>query len=192
MNTITNLFESEHLCLTPIDIDKDAVVEAAWTESLEYAQWLTHEPAHPLSAFELKKMYEEKEKAESHGHVNFFFAVHQKLDDKLAGFVRIPHVLWSNNISRVRFDIPDTEWMHTYGLELVQLVLNYAFNELNLFVITVDVSETDETTRAVLEQAGFVLEVRQRQALYRHNRYLDLLIYAIQRPAWDLKNGRPA
>ena len=58
MNNI-QLFISEHLKLTPIDVEKDAPVEAGLTLDLDYVRHLQPDMRRPLSVFEVKAYYTE-------------------------------------------------------------------------------------------------------------------------------------
>src|SRR5512138_849125 len=80
------LFESEHLRLTPIDPEKDAQSVASWTYELEIAARLREEqPARPMAAFEVKKLYERWQKEADETNRQFLFAIrlrNERADDK--------------------------------------------------------------------------------------------------------------
>jgi RimJ/RimL family protein N-acetyltransferase len=73
-----------------------------------------------------------------------------------------------------------------HAQEALEMTLNYAFDELNLFRVTMRVNEDDMAARALLLEASFTLEVRQRQAVYRGGRYLDRLSFGMLRPEWQV------
>ncbi len=187
----TQLFDNGRFTLTAYDLDQDAAVESAWTQDLLYVRWLLDEPARPMSAFELKKLYEKQAKEADENGRQFQFAVRAKQDGSLVGFIRIPWVAWNNNLCRLRLYLPDDAAVQTCGDEILQLALNFIFRELNLELVTVDLSEANQALRTLLERFGFSLEVRRREAHYQHGRYWDELVFSLQRSAW-MANHREA
>ncbi len=71
-----------------------------------------------------------------------------------------------------------------FGTETAQLVLRFAFEELNLNRVQLDVFDFNERAIRVYEKAGYIREGRRRQAFYRHGQYHDVLIYAVLRADW--------
>ena len=68
------------------------------------------------------------------------------------------------------------------------MVLRYAFEELNLYRITVETFEYNTGAQAFLEKHGFQCEVRRREAIYRDGRYWDALTYGILAEEWQGEN----
>lgn len=77
-----------------------------------------------------------------------------------------------------------TEWDKGYGSEAMTLLLRHAFETLNLNRAFLRVYA--DNTRAVrsYEKAGFVLEGRLREAVYKHGKYDDVLIMSVLRSEW--------
>jgi RimJ/RimL family protein N-acetyltransferase len=76
------------------------------------------------------------------------------------------------------------EWNKGYGAEAMILLLLHGFETLNLHRIFLRVYA--ENVRAVrsYEKAGFVLEGRMREAVYKHGKYDDALIMSVLRSEW--------
>jgi RimJ/RimL family protein N-acetyltransferase len=68
--------------------------------------------------------------------------------------------------------------------------LHYAFAELNLHRLAAIIPEYNLAALQLFERAGFVEEVRQRQALARDGRRWDLLGYGIFRDHREAGQGR--
>lgn len=68
-----------------------------------------------------------------------------------------------------------------YGTEAVRLTLKLGFEEYNLNRIELQVYEFNGRAMRCYEKAGYVLEGRRRQAMYRHGRYHDVLVYSVLR-----------
>ena len=80
-----------------------------------------------------------------------------------------------------------SEWNKGYGAEAMTLLLRHGFETLNLNRIALRVYS--ENVRAVrsYEKAGFVLEGRMREAVYKHGNYDDVLIMSVLRSDWTLR-----
>lgn len=82
-------------------------------------------------------------------------------------------------------------WGKGYGSEALELVLRYAFEELNLNRMELDVLANNERAWRAHERAEFRREGRLRQAMFRHGAYHDLYRMAILAHEWrDRLAGR--
>jgi RimJ/RimL family protein N-acetyltransferase len=71
-----------------------------------------------------------------------------------------------------------------YGTEVLNLLLRYAFSELNLFRLSAVIPEYNAGALRLFEKAGFLQEVRRRQALNRDGRFWDLIHVGLLRDEW--------
>lgn len=78
-----------------------------------------------------------------------------------------------------------SEWDKGYGAEAMTLLLQHGFETLNLNRIFLRVYEDNVRAVRSYEKAGFVLEGRQRQAVYKHGKYEDVLFMSVLRSEWD-------
>lgn len=76
------------------------------------------------------------------------------------------------------------EWSKGYGAEAMTLLLQHCFETLNLHRAQLKVYA--ENVRAVrsYEKAGFALEGRMREAVYKHGKYDDVLVMSVLRSEW--------
>jgi RimJ/RimL family protein N-acetyltransferase len=81
-------------------------------------------------------------------------------------------------------------WDQGYGTETVLLMLKYGFEILNLNRIMLDVYETNRRAIRSYRKAGFVLEGRKRQGMYKNGEYFDVLIMSVLRGDWLSENAR--
>ena len=65
-------------------------------------------------------------------------------------------------------------WGQGIGTEVTKLVLDYAFNKLNLQMVWLGVNVENKAAVRVYEKAGFVHEGRLRRVQYRNGRYYDV------------------
>lgn len=75
-------------------------------------------------------------------------------------------------------------WNQGYGTEAMRLLLRHGFETYNLNRIYLRVFETNPRAVRSYEKAGFTLEGRERQAMYKDGRYIDVLLMSILRGEW--------
>jgi RimJ/RimL family protein N-acetyltransferase len=180
----TPLFESANLRLTYIDPEQDSKVEAEWTYDLDYAQSLSEMPVRPLGALAVQRLHEENAKQQAERGNRYFFAIRLKDGDRLAGFVRFPMIIWLHSSAWLRLGIADPAILARYGAEALGMALYYSFRELNLYRVETVVAEYQKEMIALLESAGYLLEVRRRQVFYRGGRYYDALHFGLLQSEW--------
>ncbi len=106
--------------------------------------------------------------------------------DRLIGTVSLVDIDAINRSAELRIMIGDVDYhCRGFGTEAVRLIVRYGFEDLNLNRITLGVFANNPKAIRCYEKAGFVLEGRFRQALYRGGRYVDELSYAILREEWE-------
>lgn len=183
-----SLFESENVCLAPIDHEKDAEIESRWTHDAEYLRMLSPDLARPLAPAQLKKKYKSIEKEMDEGKSLFYFTIRKRPDDRLIGFARLYWIEWANGMGMIQLGIGSPEdRSQGLGSEVLKLLLRYAFAELNLHRLTALVPEYNLAAMHVFEKAGFIEEVRRRKALNRDGRRWDLVHIGILCHEWEYR-----
>lgn len=66
-----------------------------------------------------------------------------------------------------------------YGTQALNLILKYGFNNQGLERITADTLEINIPSQKLLEKLGFVLEGRERKAVYFRCKKFDILKYSM-------------
>lgn len=199
-----SLLDGRLICLAPIDVERDAEIEAKWTHDPEYLRMLSAELARPLSPAHIKKKYEKIEKKMEESGDRFYFAVRLCAGDtpeseqaektesfgRLVGFTELTWVSWNHGAAYMKLGIGDPDDRGKgYGSEALVLMLNYAFQELNLYRLTAIVPENNPIALHLFEQAGFVEEVRRRQVLHRCGRHWDVIHLGLLSADWEEKSG---
>lgn len=152
---------------------------ARWSHNPEYLRRMDTDPAKPHSA----KSFEEWEKGNT-GPNTYLFRIRIIHDDTLIGFVALD-VNWANQNGFLAIGIGEpTAWGRGYGTEAMTLILNYAFNELSLHRVGLNVISTNTRAIALYEKLGFVYEGSQREWGIRDGQRFDLVYYGILRPEW--------
>ncbi len=75
-------------------------------------------------------------------------------------------------------------WGQGYGTETMELLLRHGFETLNLNRVCLRVYADNVRAIRTYEKAGFVLEGRMRQAVYKRGKYQDVLMMSVLRQEW--------
>jgi RimJ/RimL family protein N-acetyltransferase len=70
----------------------------------------------------------------------------------------------------------------------MNVILRFAFDELNLYRISLNVFEYNQRAIRSYEKVGFVVEGREREFLRRAGRCWDMIFMGILREEWAQKN----
>ncbi|AET61701.1 GNAT family N-acetyltransferase [Paenibacillus terrae] len=176
--TIENLFYGDRIKLSAVR-EEDAETMFKWGEDAEYLRNVDTDLALPYT---LKQM--EAEGSPSSNEV--YFRLRTLEDDVLIGFVAIHGIEWNNRIGQLAIGIGNTDYRGKgYGAEAVRLILRYAFYELNLNRVGLDVIEYNEQAIRTYEKAGFQHEGRVRSAVLRDGNSYDRIMMGMLYSEWN-------
>ena len=182
----TQLFEGQDIRFGPIDIEKDAEIESRWTHDSDFMRMMEVTPARPISAALVKKQYEKLEKQMEESKNLYYFTIRAREDDRLIGKAAIQWIEWANGNGFLRVGIGAAEDRRKgYGTQALQMLLRFAFAELNLFRVSAIVPEYNLGAIALMKKFGFVQEVSRRKSLERDNRRWDLYVFGLLRDEWQ-------
>lgn len=182
----TQLFEEKNIRFGPIDHDEHPVIEARWTHDAEFMRLMEINPVRPLSAAMVKKQYEAIEKEMQEEKNLFYFTIRAREDDRLIGKALVEYVDWTNGNGFIRLGIGEPESRGKgYGSQAMNLLLRYAFDELNLFRVTAVVPAYNECAIRLAQKFKFVEEVRRRKALHRDGEFWDILGFGLLNAEWQ-------
>lgn len=185
MDIATPLFEGSLIRLTPLDHDKDAEIESRWTHDPAFMRMMFTDPMRPLSPSQVKKKYEAIEKEVEEEKNLFHFRIHTREESRLIGFGEVYWVLWATGTGCLRLGIGDpADWRKGYGRDALRLLLRFAFSELNLHRLTAIIPEYNRPAMQLFTNAGFIEEVRRREALARDGRRWDSIHLGLLRSEW--------
>ena len=185
----TPLFTGKLIRLIPLDPERDAEAIARWTSAPDYQWQVDDVPARPLSAAQVKKQLEGMVKEAETGHQAFHFAIRTLAGDNLVGTASLVGIQWSHGASQFVIGLGNlADFEKGYADDALRLLRHYAFAELNLYRLEVKTAETNEHGIAALQRAGFSVEVRRRQAIYRDGKRCDLLHLGLLRDEWTSVN----
>lgn len=179
----SNIFVGNLVRLTVEQPDIDAKAVSRWIRNSEYSRLLDTEQAELWSTTKIQKWREED--LESDSIENLFFHIRTLDNDRLIGFIGLSDIHWGHGEAWVGIGIGERAcWGKGYGTDAMQVLLRYAFTELNLYRISLGVFEYNQRAFRSYEKAGFVLEGQEREFLHRDGRRANALIMGILRPEW--------
>lgn len=101
------------------------------------------------------------------------------------GQIGLDVIDWKNRFARIGVVIGRTELCGLgLGSEAMRLLCGYAFKELNLHRLELEVYDFNVRAYRSYVKCGFVEEGRQRQKLYRDGQYHDIVQMGLLRVEW--------
>ncbi|WP_338131255.1 GNAT family N-acetyltransferase [Cohnella rhizosphaerae] len=101
------------------------------------------------------------------------------------GQIGLDAIDWKNRCGRIGIVIGKLERCgQGLGTEAMRLLCEYAFKELNLNRLELEVYDFNERAYRSYLKCGFVEEGRLRQKLYRNGRYADVIQMGLLRSEW--------
>lgn len=179
--TSSTLLRGSRVRLTALT-QSDLPIVAQWHQNPEFLRLLDALPAYPRTEASLAQWLEDRHKATD----AFLFAIRTLDNDALIGYVELDGILWTHRVSGVSIAIGEAKhWGKGYGYEVMQLVLRFAFDELNLHRVQLTVFCYNERAIALYEKLGFQREGIHREHLQRDGRRYDMYLYGLLRSGWE-------
>jgi len=176
-----DLFRGKLVRLTAEDPETMAVLFSRWSGDSEFMRLEDWDPARRVSVKAAREWIEkhwEKELA-------YAFAIRRLEDERVIGEIGLDGIRWEHGDAWLGIGLGEREyWGKGYGTDAIRVMLRYAFTELNLHRLTLNVFEYNPRAIRSYEKAGFVLEGRERVVLYRDGRRWDVLYMGILREEW--------
>ena len=76
---------------------------------------------------------------------------------------------------------PPQRWSHGFGTEACRLAVGYAFNQLAMEKVSLDVYQGNDRARRSYEKAGFASEGLLRRHLWLDGHFVDVEVMAVFR-----------
>lgn len=174
--------------LSAFDPEEMSRVFPRWYLNSEY-QRLLNSSIGPLKSQKAASKWMETELAEI-SPASYYFSIRTLADDKLIGDIGLDVVDWSGRDAFVGLGIGEPEyWGKGYGTDIMNILLRFAFTEVNLRRVTLTVFEYNPRAIRSYEKAGFCHEGRLRRVLNKEGRRWDILYMGILREEWLEKNN---
>jgi RimJ/RimL family protein N-acetyltransferase len=181
----TQLFETQNVRLGPIDHDSHPGIESGWTHDADFMNLMELSPTRPLSPVEVERRYEIIEREIVEKKDLFYFTIRAREDDRLIGKALIEYVDWSSGNGFIRIGIGESESRRKgYGSQALELLLGYAFAELDLYRVTAVIPAYNEGAIRLFQKFGFIEETRHGHAMYHDGAFWDVIGFGLLNAEW--------
>jgi RimJ/RimL family protein N-acetyltransferase len=171
-----SLFRGELVRLAPTSAQDQQTV-AEWSNNDEYLRLADDDPARPIPP---------EEQSPARPDMNSFgFSLRTLADDRLIGGCALFNIKWTHRTAGLGLVIGEPSyWGRGYGGDALALLVGYAFRELNLYRVGLDVMSYNTRAVRLYEKFGFVHEGTRRSAIWREGQRYDLLFFGLLREEW--------
>jgi RimJ/RimL family protein N-acetyltransferase len=173
------LLTGEKVRLAGITKD-DLPLFTTWFSSLDLVHMVRDTAALPATLQDEEAWFERQRKRD-----DYQFAIRTAADGTLIGSCGLMEIQWQARHALLGIAVGDPSyWGRGYGSDAVRVLLRYAFMELNLNRVALEVYAYNARAIAAYRKVGFNEEGRLRQALYRDGSYHDIVAMAVLRREW--------
>ena len=156
-----------------------------WFNDPEITQYLTM--YRPMTRMEEEDWFENLKNRENSIHFAIVILAEDGLE-KLIGNCGIHNIDWKNRVGEVGIVIGEKDYQNRgYGTEVIELLLEYGFNTVNLNRIELYVYDYNIRALRSYKKAGFTEEGRKRQFMWIKGKYYDAIIMSILAEEWSEK-----
>jgi RimJ/RimL family protein N-acetyltransferase len=119
------------------------------------------------------------------------YAIHVRETDRLIGLTTFSALDADNGSALFHITIGERDaWGRGYGTETAELMLEHAFSRLGLHRVALSVFSFNQRAIRSYEKAGFRIEGRLREAIWRDGRYWDEVQMGALSSEWLAGRGR--
>jgi RimJ/RimL family protein N-acetyltransferase len=180
---LVNFSRGEKVYLSPMT-KEDVPTITAWYQDSEFMRLLDAIPANPKPPTYSEGWIEKANTSKT----DFSFGIRLVDGDGLIGLIELEEIDYPNSVAWLSVGIGDKAyWGGGYGSEAIELLLRFAFDELNLHRVQLDVFDYNERAIAAYEKIGFVREGTWRENIQRDGRRYNTLLYGLLRREWEAR-----
>jgi RimJ/RimL family protein N-acetyltransferase len=175
------MLKGEKITLRPIKME-DINLFLKWVNDPEIIQYLTMYL--PMTEIAERKWVEDASIVSRNTEVHFSIELNSV--EKTIGNCGLHKINWHDRDCEMGTVIGEKSfWGKGYGTEVVKLLINYGFGELNMNRISAGVYGFNERSRKSAEKNGFKQEGIVRKAVYKKGHYHDKILLGILREEWE-------
>jgi RimJ/RimL family protein N-acetyltransferase len=165
----------EHLALTPLSVG-DLPVMFRWINDRSEVLW--NAPYRPVTEAQHAEWFETIQRRKN----AVTFGIRLLDTQSLIGSCQLHSINDIHRSGELQIRLGESEDRgHGYGTEAVQLLLDFAFKDLNLRRVYVHVLATNGRALRLYEKVGFLHEGTLREAAHIDGRYVDIVLLGILR-----------
>jgi len=178
-----DIFTGKLVRLSAFDPEEMSKAFVRWNLNSEYVR-LLNSSTRPMQSAKSNAAWMEKE-AEEISPASYYFSIRTLAEDKLLGELGLDVINWPGRDAFVGLGIGEPEyWSKGYGTDVMNVLLRFAFTEINLRRVTLNVFEYNPRAIRSYEKAGFRHEGRMRRVLNKEGKRWDMVYMGILREEW--------
>lgn len=177
----TGLLTGEKVRLTAID-ERDIPIISSWYSDADFLRYFDKVPAIPKSI----KQIDEWINAIQSSNNTCPFAIRDINNGEMVGYIELGSIQWWNGTATMGIGIgTNAERGKGYGKEALKLLLDFAFKELNLHRVQLNVFSYNQKAINLYEKLGFKHEGTYREFIHRDGKRWDMYLYGILENEWS-------
>ncbi|MCD6580005.1 GNAT family N-acetyltransferase [bacterium] len=173
----TVFLNGKNIYLRPPELN-DASIFGKWFNDPEIRKYISNRFPYSLFIEEelIKNINSEK---------NVFLVICEKKSKKAIGNMSI-NINWVNRRAMLGIIIGEIEFQNKgYGKEAMVLMLDYAFSELNLHKIVLEVYDFNKKALSLYKKLGFKREGHFKKHSFKEGKYMDLTYMGLLEKEWQ-------
>lgn len=177
MNKIgTKIIDTERCILRRIVPDDYQMMYENWAKLEEVCRYF---PFNPVMDIEIYKERVHKWANNYESNTYFHWVIEWKENHELIGTINLGNVEESCFMSDTCYMLSPQYWGQSIMTEVLQAVLKYAFEEIELNRVQAEVFDGNIASAHVLVKCGMQFEGIARQKYYKNGRFIDTAQYAV-------------
>ncbi|MDN7245053.1 GNAT family protein [Planococcus shenhongbingii] len=164
------MFKGEKVCLTAMRAE-DLPDYRKWNGEAGFGRNYNSSPIREISEKQANDWFQENTERD------FRFAIRPVGLDTFMGVCAIEDIEWPHRVGWLSIALGPDFQGHGYGTEAMAILMNYAWNELNLHRLQLTVFDYNQPAIAMYERLGFQKEGVYREFLQRDGKRHDMFLY---------------
>lgn len=162
--------------------NEDIEIIAGWYEDSDFLRYFDKVPAYPKSRQQITEWIKETQTSST----SYSFSIKAIDKDEMIGYIELTNIQWWNGVANLGIGIGATNHRGSgYGKEAMKLLLDFAFEELNLHRVQLNVFTYNNGAISLYEKLGFKREGVYREFIHRDGKRWDMYLYGILRDEWE-------
>ena len=180
------MFEGKLVRLRAYSKD-DLVIAKEMLNQSDVIQFLSPGTPYPLKIEDEEKWYNS---FDATSESTYGFAIELKENNQYIGGCGFANLDWKNRYGIVGIFLGSEFHNQGYGTDALTVLVRFAFEQMNLNKVQLDVFSFNERGIACYKKIGFREEGRLRQTIFRNGRYYDTVVMGILGEEWADKSGQ--
>ncbi len=179
MSNLTVFLKGKKVYLRPLDKKTDLESVQRWINNPEVRLYLNN--VYPLTVMQEEQWFDNLGKKDN----DIIVAVVAVVDNRLIGVMGLHNIDWISRTAVTGAFIGEKEFRNKgYGTEAKMLLLDYAFNTLNLRKVCSEVIAFNKRSIAYSQKCGYQVECIRPRQYFRQGRYWDQIFLAVYKKDW--------